>query len=244
MDIAALLYTASTWVVPVLLAITLHEAAHAYAAYKLGDDTAARLGRVSFNPIKHIDAFGTILLPALLLFLRAPFLFGWAKPVPVMFGRLGNPRRDMVLVAAAGPAINIVLAAVSALLFRFLWLLPGDVQAWSSQMLTNSVILNLVLAVFNMLPLPPLDGGRIAVGLLPDVLAARALRHVHPARHHFHPADDRKPDRCRPGRILLGRVDAGIVAAALLQGIGGWPGHFEQFQQIQGPAALFVITRP
>lgn len=176
MDIAALLYTASTWVVPVLLAITLHEAAHAYAAFKLGDDTAARLGRVSFNPIKHIDAFGTILLPALLLFLRAPFLFGWAKPVPVMFGRLGNPRRDMVLVAAAGPAINIVLAAVSALLFRILWLLPGDVQAWSSQMLTNSVILNLVLAVFNMLPLPPLDGGRIAVGLLPDVLAAPLAR--------------------------------------------------------------------
>ncbi len=171
MDVAGLLHTASTWVIPVLLAITFHEAAHAYAAWKLGDDTAARLGRVSFNPLKHVDPFGTVLLPALLLFLRAPFLFGWAKPVPVMFGRLNNPRRDMVLVAAAGPAINLVLAAASALLIRGLWLVPEPAVAWAGQMLTNSIILNLVLAVFNMLPLPPLDGGRIAVGLLPDFLA-------------------------------------------------------------------------
>lgn len=171
MDVAGLLYTASTWVIPVLLAITFHEAAHAYAAWKLGDDTAARLGRVSFNPLKHVDPFGTVLLPALLLFLRAPFLFGWAKPVPVIFGRLNNPRRDMVLVAAAGPAINLVLAAASALLIRGLWLMPEPAVAWAGQMLSNSIILNLVLAVFNMLPLPPLDGGRIAVGLLPDFLA-------------------------------------------------------------------------
>ncbi len=171
MDVAGLLHTASTWVIPVLLAITFHEAAHAYAAWRLGDDTAARLGRVSFNPLKHIDLFGTVLLPALLLFLRAPFLFGWAKPVPVIFGRLNNPRRDMVLVAAAGPAINLVLAAASALLIRGLWLVPEPAVAWAGQMLTNSIILNLVLAVFNMLPLPPLDGGRIAVGLLPDFLA-------------------------------------------------------------------------
>lgn len=171
MDVAGILHTASTWIIPVLLAITFHEAAHAYAAWKLGDDTAARLGRVSFNPLKHIDPFGTVLLPALLLFLRAPFLFGWAKPVPVVFGRLNNPRRDMVLVAAAGPAINLVLAAASALLIRGLWLMPEPAVAWAGQMLTNSIILNLVLAVFNMLPLPPLDGGRIAVGLLPDFLA-------------------------------------------------------------------------
>lgn len=171
MDVAGILHTASTWVIPVLLAITFHEAAHAYAAWKLGDDTAARLGRVSFNPLKHIDPFGTVLLPALLLFLRAPFLFGWAKPVPVVFGRLNNPRRDMVLVAAAGPAINLVLAAASALLIRGLWLMPEPAAAWAGQMLSNSIILNLVLAVFNMLPLPPLDGGRIAVGLLPDFLA-------------------------------------------------------------------------
>lgn len=171
MDVAGLLHTASTWVIPVLLAITFHEAAHAYAAWKLGDDTAARQGRVSFNPLKHIDPFGTVLLPAILLFLRAPFLFGWAKPVPVIFGRLNNPRRDMVLVAAAGPAINLVLAAASALLIRGLWLMPDPAVAWAGQMLTNSIILNLVLAVFNMLPLPPLDGGRIAVGLLPDFLA-------------------------------------------------------------------------
>ena len=180
MDVAAIIFTASTWVIPILLAITLHEAAHAYAAWQLGDDTAYRLGRVTFNPLKHIDLFGTILLPALLLLMRAPFLFGWAKPVPVRFGNLRNVRRDMVLVAAAGPATNIILATLSALLFRVLWLMPDFALPWTVQTLYNSIILNLVLAIFNMLPLPPLDGGRVAVGLLPDVLArplARLERH-------------------------------------------------------------------
>lgn len=176
MDIAGLLYTASTWVVPVLIAITFHEAAHAYAAWRLGDDTAYVQGRVTFNPLKHVDPFGTVLLPALLLIMRAPFLFGWAKPVPVRFGRLGNPRRDMVIVAIAGPAINIVLAAVSALLFHALWLLPDAVLPWTARMLYNAILLNLVLAVFNMLPLPPLDGGRVAMGLLPDALAVPLAR--------------------------------------------------------------------
>lgn len=171
MDIAGLVYTASTWVVPVLLAITMHEAAHAYAAWLLGDDTAYRLGRVTFNPLKHLDPFGTVLLPALLLIVRAPFLFGWAKPVPVAFGRLRHPRRDMVIVAAAGPVTNLVLAMVSAVLFRAVWLLPEEMLQWSAHMLYNSIVLNLVLAVFNMLPLPPLDGGRVAVGLLPNVFA-------------------------------------------------------------------------
>ncbi len=179
MDIAGLVYTASTWVVPVLLAITFHEAAHGYAAWRLGDNTAYNQGRVSFNPLKHVDPFGTVLLPALLLIMRAPFLFGWAKPVPVDFARLGHPRRDMVIVAAVGPGINLALAALSAFLFRALWLLPGPAQLWSGQMLYNSVVLNLVLAVFNMLPLPPLDGGRVAVGLLPDVLA-RPLARLEP----------------------------------------------------------------
>ena len=105
------LYTASTWVLPVLLAITLHEAAHGFVAHRLGDDTASRLGRVTLNPLKHIDAFGTILLPAILLLLRSPFLFGYAKPVPVNFHALHHPRRDMVLVAAAGPATNVLLGA-------------------------------------------------------------------------------------------------------------------------------------
>src|SRR6267154_2691901 len=114
-NIAATILTASTWVIPVILAITLHEAAHGFVAHRLGDDTAWRLGRVTFNPLKHIDLFGTILMPALLLLMRAPFLFGYAKPVPVNFGALRNPRRDMVLVAAAGPAINIALAILAAL---------------------------------------------------------------------------------------------------------------------------------
>ncbi len=179
MDIAGLLYTGSTWIVPVLIAITFHEAAHAYAAWRLGDDTAFLQGRVTFNPLKHVDPFGTVLLPALLLFMRAPFLFGWAKPVPVNFAALRNPRRDMIIVAAVGPAINLALAAASALLFHILWLVPDVAAQWVGRTLANSIILNLVLAVFNMLPLPPLDGGRVAVGLLPPALG-RPLARLEP----------------------------------------------------------------
>jgi len=170
------LYTASVWVIPVLLAITLHEAAHGYVALKLGDDTALSAGRVTFNPFKHIDRFGTILLPALLLLVKSPFLFGYAKPVPVNFSRLGNPRRDMIWVAAAGPATNLALATVSALLLHLIVLFPPPAAAWIGENLRNSLIINVVLAVFNMLPLPPLDGGRVAVGLLPDMLAFRLAR--------------------------------------------------------------------
>jgi Zn-dependent protease len=170
------IFMASTWVVPVLLAITLHEAAHGFVAHKCGDDTAWRLGRVSFNPLKHIDLFGTILLPGMLLFLHAPFLFGYAKPVPVKFGALRNPRRDMVWVAAAGPATNLLLATAAALLVHFVDLLPTGVDQWFLQNLKNAIVINVVLAVFNMVPLPPLDGGRVAVGLLPNVLAIRLAR--------------------------------------------------------------------
>jgi Zn-dependent protease len=170
------LYVASTWVLPVVLAVTLHEAAHGFAAYLLGDSTAWRLGRVSLNPLKHIDPFGTLLMPAMLLFLRAPFLFGYAKPVPVNFRALRRPRRDMVLVAAAGPATNLVLATLAALLFHVVAFFPSEAALWLAQNLRNALIINVVLAVFNMLPLPPLDGGRVLVGLLPNFLAVPLAR--------------------------------------------------------------------
>jgi Zn-dependent protease len=165
------MYQASTWLLPLLIAITFHEAAHAFVARRLGDDTASKLGRVTLNPIKHIDPFGTVLLPAILLLSHAPFLFGYAKPVPVNFRALHNPRLDMVWVAAAGPATNILLATLAALTFHLIGYVPDGAVQWIADNLKNALIINVILAIFNMLPLPPLDGGRIAVGLLPDVLA-------------------------------------------------------------------------
>jgi Zn-dependent protease len=162
---------ASTWVIPVIIAVTFHEAAHGFVARMCGDDTAWRLGRVSFNPLKHIDPFGTVLLPGMLLLLRSPFLFGYAKPVPVNFKALRNPRRGMIWVAAAGPGMNIALATAAALAFHLVFYLPATSAQWVAQNLQNTVVINVWLAVFNMLPLPPLDGGRVAVGLLPDFLA-------------------------------------------------------------------------
>ena len=176
-DWNAMAFTASIWILPVLFAITLHEAAHGWVAWRLGDDTARVLGRVSFNPLRHIDPFGTVLMPAVLLFASGGrMMFGFAKPVPVDYSRLHKPRRDMVLVAAAGPGSNILLAVISALLTHGSVLFDADVQRWIMHNLVNSVWINLLLAVFNMLPLPPLDGGRVAVGLLPPELARHLAR--------------------------------------------------------------------
>jgi Zn-dependent protease len=170
------LYDLSVWVLPLVIAITFHEAAHGFVAHRLGDSTAWQLGRVTFNPLKHIDPFGTLILPAMLLLSHAPFLFGYAKPVPVNFRALRNPQVDMVWVALAGPATNIVLALVAALAFHFVGYLPPDAAQWVADNLKNALIINVVLAVFNMLPIPPLDGGRVAVGLLPKALAVPLSR--------------------------------------------------------------------
>jgi Zn-dependent protease len=176
LDIDSFLLNASIWALPVLLAITLHEAAHGWAAAKLGDPTARLMGRVTLNPFAHVDLVGTVLIPVVLLLMNAPFLFGYAKPVPVNFSRLNNPRRDMALVALAGPASNILLAVLGALAFHLVPVLPSLATEWSAEMLQRLVLLNLILAVFNMLPIPPLDGGRILVSILPDWAAWKVAR--------------------------------------------------------------------
>ena len=169
----------SVWALPLLFAITLHEAAHAWTAWKLGDNTAKKLGRVSFNPLTHIDPFGTVILPLILLFSGSGFMFGYAKPVPVNFNQLNNPRRDGVLVALAGPGANIFLLIMAALLLNVMALIPDFMSDWFRQNMINMIIINAILAVFNMLPIPPLDGGRVAVGILPYPLA-RPLSRLEP----------------------------------------------------------------
>jgi Zn-dependent protease len=170
------LYDVSVWVLPLVIAITFHEAAHGFVAYHFGDNTAWNLGRVSFNPLRHIDPFGTLIMPAILLFAHSPFLFGYAKPVPVNFRALRHPRIDMVWVALAGPATNIALALFAAAAFHLLNFAPENMAQWLADNLKTALVINVILAIFNMLPIPPLDGGRVAVGLLPHMLAAPLAR--------------------------------------------------------------------
>ena len=169
----SLIQTIAIAALPVIFAITLHEAAHGYAARHFGDPTAWQMGRISLNPLRHIDLVGTIIIPAsILLFSGGTFLFGYAKPVPVDFGRLRNPKKDMLWVAAAGPGANLFMALCWALMLKLAWLMPSnDFTVPLSEMSKIGIIVNCVLMVLNLVPLPPLDGGRIAVSLLPHNLA-------------------------------------------------------------------------
>ncbi|UCH47905.1 MAG: site-2 protease family protein [Betaproteobacteria bacterium] len=178
MDVANLVQLIALYAIPAIFAITLHEAAHGYAARYFGDPTAYEKGRISLNPIRHIDPIGTLLIPAVVLFASGgKFAFGWAKPVPVNFGMLRNPKRDMLWVAAAGPGANLFMAVLWALLFKFIAVMPVNYFSEPAlRMAEGGIIINLVLMVLNLFPMPPLDGGRIAVSLLPHRLAYQFAR--------------------------------------------------------------------
>ena len=168
------IYTLTTWIIPLLLCIILHEVAHGYVAYKLGDKTAWLLGRLNLNPVKHFDPIGSALVPSLLWLSGSPMLFGWAKPVPVDFNQLKHPKHDMGLVALAGPMANVLLAIAFLLVGRLLFLiLPADMlfTKWIALNIRNGISFSLILACFNLLPILPMDGGRILVSLLPKKYA-------------------------------------------------------------------------
>jgi len=200
MDIAHLIQTVALYALPVLFAITVHEAAHGYVALYFGDKTAYVLGRVTLNPLKHIDPMGTILMPLLLYFATSgAFLFGYAKPVPVRFGNLRNPKRNMIWVALAGPAANFIQALLwGALLFVLKG--SGVTEPFFLKMAQGGVLVNVVMFAFNLFPLPPLDGGRILVGLLPHRQAALVSR-VEPWGFF----------------IVMGLVIAGVVSSLWMQ---------------------------
>ncbi len=168
-------YTIATWLVPLVIAIVFHEVAHGLVARQLGDPTAAHKGRLTLNPIRHVDPFGTLILPMVLALAHAP-IFGWAKPVPVNYRRLGHPRRDMVLVALAGPGMNLLLAVIGSLILgATLWASGGELgptPMFIAQNAINFVLINIFLAIFNLIPLPPFDGGHVLQGLLPPRAAA------------------------------------------------------------------------
>lgn len=200
MDFAQIIQTVAVYAIPVLFAITVHEAAHGYAARHFGDNTATLMGRVTLNPVKHIDPVGTILMPLLLYFATSgAFLFGYAKPVPVNFSHLRHPKRDMVWVALAGPASNFVQALAWAVLF-FVLVATGTNERFFLEMAKAGVLVNLVMWAFNLFPLPPLDGGRILVGLLPWK-QAQAVSRIEP--YGFF--------------IVMALVIAGIVGALWLR---------------------------
>ena len=179
MDFANLIQTVAIYALPVLFAITVHEAAHGYAARYFGDPTAHMLGRISLNPMRHIDPVGTILMPLLLYFATSgAFLFGYAKPVPVNFGRLRNPKRDMVWMALAGPGANLAMA-IGWTVLAYVLVALGTEERFFLEMAQAGMLVNLVMFAFNLFPLPPLDGGRILVGLLP-MRQAVAVSRVEP----------------------------------------------------------------
>lgn len=177
MNPESIVYRAAVWLIPLVIAIVFHEVAHGLAARALGDPTAAERKRLSLNPIRHVDPIGTVVLPLILALTKMP-VFGWAKPVPVNFARLRSPRRDMMLVALAGPGMNLVLALVGAVLLGLLLAWAGDAQlgdigAFVARNLFNFVAVNIFLALFNLLPIPPFDGGHVVQGLLPPAAAER-----------------------------------------------------------------------
>jgi Zn-dependent protease len=169
-------YSIATWLIPLVIAIVFHEVAHGLVARRFGDPTAERMGRLTLNPVKHVDPVGTIILPMILAIAHAP-IFGWAKPVPVRADRMRNPRRDMMIVALAGPGMNLLLAVVAtAILALGLWLGGGDPMTFGGFIASNALnflLINIFLAVFNLIPLPPFDGGHVVEGLLPRPLAVR-----------------------------------------------------------------------
>jgi Zn-dependent protease len=176
-----IVFEIAVWLVPLVIAIVFHEVAHGLVARRLGDPTAAEAGRLTFNPIKHVDPFGTVILPLLLAVTHAGAIFGWAKPVPVNYSRLTHPRRDMILVALAGPGMNFVLAVIGAIVLAATLLLSGGAKTFATTLIAanalNFVLINIFLGVFNLIPVPPFDGGHVVEGLLPRSLAG-SFRHI------------------------------------------------------------------